>query len=398
MQRYLSLLRRFPLVKRLTWVQLISYFGAWFSNVAIYTLLIELDVSAGVIALVAALHFLPGVVQAPFTGVVIDRVDPKKLMLTLVALQIIMTFSLLLVKDTSMLWLLYVAVIVRMAAASFYFTVEMSLLPKLLDHQALHDANTLHSMIWSASYTLGMALSGFFVMWVGVRMAFIVDGLFFVGAFMILALTIIPGHKPRSKPHFFTDLIEGYNYIIATPKVLSLIVLHAVVGVTAFDALVALLAKHYYAPLLAVPLAIGWLHAVRALALVVGPMILSRYLNDKTLFYLLWFEGVSIITWALFFENFYASVALSFVVGFGVTSLWSYTFTLLQTQTNEAYYGRVISYNDMLFLLVSGTTSLFIGWAFEWGMGLSSITVVLGAVFILMAYYYRVIKKRFLDV
>ncbi|RUM61306.1 MAG: MFS transporter, partial [Sulfurimonas sp.] len=73
MKRYVALLKSEPVLARLSLIQLIAYFGAWFSNVAIYTLLLDMGVSATIVALTAALHFLPGVIQAPFSGVLIDR-------------------------------------------------------------------------------------------------------------------------------------------------------------------------------------------------------------------------------------------------------------------------------------------------------------------------------------
>ena len=79
MKEYISLLKSHPVLLRLSTIQLISYFGAWFSNVAIYTLLLEMNVSAQVVAFVAMLHFLAGVIQAPISGVIIDSISPKNL-------------------------------------------------------------------------------------------------------------------------------------------------------------------------------------------------------------------------------------------------------------------------------------------------------------------------------
>ena len=84
MNDYVNLLKCEPVLKRLSTIQLIAYFGAWFSNVAIYTLLLDINVSAEIIAFVAMLHFIAGVVQAPFSGSIIDSVKPKKLMLILI--------------------------------------------------------------------------------------------------------------------------------------------------------------------------------------------------------------------------------------------------------------------------------------------------------------------------
>ncbi|MBU1927881.1 MFS transporter, partial [bacterium] len=72
MKDYIELLQKEPVLKRLSTIQLIAYFGAWFSNVAIYTLLLSMNVSAEVVAFTAMIHFLAGVIQAPFSGVIID--------------------------------------------------------------------------------------------------------------------------------------------------------------------------------------------------------------------------------------------------------------------------------------------------------------------------------------
>ncbi|MFT7004863.1 MAG: DHA3 family macrolide efflux protein-like MFS transporter [Sulfurimonas sp.] len=151
MNEYLQLLKSESILRRLSTIQLIAYFGAWFSNIAIYTLLLNLNVSASVIAFTAMLHFLAGVIQAPFSGTIIDSVKPKKLMLILISVEIFATFFLVFVNSSSDLLLLYALIFIKMAAASFYFTTEMSLLPKILHGDKLQKANELHSIIWSFS-------------------------------------------------------------------------------------------------------------------------------------------------------------------------------------------------------------------------------------------------------
>jgi len=111
MKRYLTLLQHEPLLRRLSLIQLIAYFSAWFSNVAIYTLLIQMGVGATTIAWVAALHFLPGVFQAPLSGVILDRIHPKRLMFILTTIEILSTLTLISVDTLDKLWLLYVLVL-----------------------------------------------------------------------------------------------------------------------------------------------------------------------------------------------------------------------------------------------------------------------------------------------
>ena len=393
MIEYIKLLKSEGVLRRLSLIQLISYFGAWFSNVAIYTLLVQLDVSAFMIAMVASFHFLPGVLQAPVSGVLIDKFPPKKLMLFLIVVEIVSTFSLLLITSSSWIWLLFVLVFIRMGAASFYFTIEMSLLPKILEGKALQYANEIHSIIWSLSYTLGMAISGFLVYKLGVRVAFIIDGVLFLIAFWLLFNLKINIVLEKTKENFYQVFKEGLTYLKQNKKIIHLIIIHASVGFTVFDALVTLMAKQYYISFLAIPLAIGLMHAVRAFALVLGPILLGKWINSSRLVYLFLIQGLGIMIWAGVVENIYLSLFGSFVAGFATTTLWSYTYTLIQKHTDKKYYGRVVAYNDMLFLFTGAMSSMIVGILIESSWSIGSVLYLLGGCFIVVAVYYMFVKK-----
>ncbi|MGM0520166.1 MAG: MFS transporter [Campylobacterota bacterium] len=80
---YRELFRKHKVIRQLSLVQIIAYFGAWFSNVAIYTMLVKFGSTEFAIAVVTAMHFLPAVLIAPFSGAIIDRFKIKSLMLLL---------------------------------------------------------------------------------------------------------------------------------------------------------------------------------------------------------------------------------------------------------------------------------------------------------------------------
>ncbi len=395
MNRYWHLLHDQPVLRRLTLIQLLSYFGAWFTNVAIYTLLLKLDVSPTVIALTAVMHFLPGVIQAPFTGVLIDRFSPKKVMMLLLLVEIITTFMLLLVSTASDVILLFVLIFIRMGASSFYFTMEMALLPRILEVKQLQLANEIHSIIWSISYTVGMAISGFVVYQVGIQVAFIIDGSLFTLALWLLWGLALHVKTETLRQSMLVMFGESWAYIRNNPLVAVLLMLHAFVGLTAFDALVALMVEQYYASIIATALALGLMHAARALGLVFGPIMLGKRMNNQRLFFVFLMQAGAIALWALVLEHFMLSLLVSIFVGLGTTTLWSYTYTLLQHHTDPRFYGRVVAYNDMLFLLSASLTSLFIGLLAEQGVALSVITLSLSAGFGFAALYYGWILKHY---
>ncbi len=173
---------------------------------------------------------------------------------------------------------------------------------------------------------------------------------------------------------------------------LHLILLHSCVGLTSFDALITILAKNEYKYVISVPLAIGISNAVRAVALMFGPIFISKYVTKQNLHYLLIFQGIAIILWGLMQDNFYVSLIALFIVGLSTTTLWSFTYALLQDKCDEKYIGRVISYNDMFFMLSCIVTTLFIGLMASL-TSIDIITILLGLGFLAFAFYYTRILK-----
>ncbi|MCW9026782.1 MAG: MFS transporter [Thiovulaceae bacterium] len=393
MKQYIELLKTESVFRRLSTIQLIAYFGAWFSNVAIYTLLIELNVDAKVVAFVAMLHFLAGVIQAPLSGSIIDSVKPKKLLLTLISFEIVSTFLLIFINNVSDLNFLYILIFIKMAAASFYFTTEMSLLPKILHGSKLQHANELHSIIWSFSYTLGMAVSGFVVYLLGIKVAFLLDTMMFIVGFFLLYTLDINIEIIKTKEKLFDMMKDTFEYIKKYPHAMHLMFVHAFIGLTAFDALVALMVDKYYASIIAASLALGILHASRALGLVIGPMLLSRYTNNKGLFYIFIAQAIAVWFWAYMMHNFYLSIIASLFVGLFTTTLWSYTYTLLQKNIDEKYYGRIVAYNDMLFLSSAAFTSYITGVLAENSFSLENIAFIIGIGFIIGGVYFKWVIK-----
>ncbi|MDZ7819100.1 MAG: MFS transporter [Aliarcobacter sp.] len=389
---YRKLFAEHKIIRDLSLVQFIAYFGAWFSNVAIYTMLVDFGSTEFAISVVTAMHFLPAVLIAPFSGAIIDRVKIKPLMITLLATELLMTILFLTIDDKSEIWLLMILIFIRMSAASMFFSTEMSLLAKLLKGKPLQQANEIHSIIWSFTYAAGMAISGFIVNLYGVKTAFIIDAMIFALALIVFIRIDFVVKASIATEKFFELIKDGFIYIKNNKIILHLIILHSSVGLTSFDALITILAKNEYKYIISVPLAIGISNAVRAVALMFGPVLISKYVTKENLHYLLIFQGLAIILWGFMQENFYVSLIALFIVGLSTTTLWSFTYALLQDKCDEKYIGRVISYNDMFFMVSCILTTLFIGLMASL-TSIDIITILLGLGFLVFAFYYTRILK-----
>lgn len=389
---YRRLFREYKIVRDLSLVQFIAYFGAWFSNVAIYTMLVDFGSSEMAISIVTAMHFLPAILIAPFSGAIIDRVKIKPLMITLLATELLMTILFLTIDNKDDIWLLLILIFIRMSAASMFFSTEMSLLAKLLKGKSLQTANEIHSIIWSFTYAAGMAVSGFIVNWYGVKVAFVIDAIIFATALIVFIRIDFVVKASTATDKIFKLIKDGFFYVKNNKIILHLIFLHSIVGLTSFDALITILAKNEYKYVISVPLAIGLSNAVRAVALMIGPLLISKYVTKENLHYLMIFQGFAIILWGFLQKDFYYSLFALFIMGLSTTILWSFTYALLQNKCDEKYIGRVISYNDMVFMLSCVLTTLFIGLMTSL-TSLDIITFLLGIAFFAFAFYYTRILK-----
>ena len=392
MKYYINFLRDKPIIRSLSLVNFIASFGAWFSTVAIYTMVVEFGSSEFAIAIVTAMHFIPAILIAPFSGSLIDRLKIKPLMVTLLFIELSMTACFLLIETASQIWLLLIFIFIRMSAASMFFSSEMSLLAKIATGKDLQTANEIQSIIWSFTYAVGMALSGFIVNLYGVKAAILIDVAIFVLAFFVFLNIKINIEYKKVEEKILELMIDGLRYIKNNKIILHLIFLHASVGLTSYDALITILAKNEYKYIISVPLAIDLSNAVRAAALMIGPVVISKYVTKENLHYLMIFQGITIIFWGLTQSSFYISLISLFFVGLSTATLWSFTYALIQNKCDEKYIGRVISYNDMFFMLSCVATTLFVGLM----ASLTStdiITILLGIGFLAFAFYYTRILK-----
>jgi len=384
-----------PLIFRLSLVQLIAYFGAWFSNVAIYTMILQFDVNPIINALVVSMYALPALL-APLSGAIVDKFEFKRFMIMMLGIELIMTLLYLSITDISQVPLLMVLIFLRMTAASLFFQAEMSLLPQVVQEDMLKSANEIHSIIWSVTFALGMALGGIAVNEVGIEKSIMIDGGLFVVAIMIFS-TIKFDVKKETTETISTLIKEGFYYLKEQKRLLHLIMIHAVVALTSFDALINLLTDMNYKDIIAIALAIGWLNAMRAVGLMVGPLLIGKKVTYRNLHKVFVLQGIMIVIWATIEHSFYLSLGMMFFIGFFTTTLWSYTYTLIQTHTQATYLGRVVAYNDMIFMMVSIIVTMFIGVAFKLGLSLAMITATIGIGFIVAGGYYLWFKEKYID-
>ena len=88
--------------------QAISQLGDWFNSVAVFALLLDLTGSATAVAWMMIVQFLPMAIVGPMAGVVVDRVDRRRLMIAADLFRGVLILGLLLIHRRDQVWIAYV--------------------------------------------------------------------------------------------------------------------------------------------------------------------------------------------------------------------------------------------------------------------------------------------------
>jgi MFS family permease len=183
---------------RLLWLgQIVSQLGDWFNSVAVYTLLLELTGSATSVALMIIVQFLPMAVIGPVAGVVVDRVNRRRLMIAADILRGLVVLVLLVVRRPDQVWIAYAAMGTVVSLTAFFEPARTAVIPNLTTRSQLLTANALSSATWSAMLAIGAGVGGVVTALLGRNAAFLVNAASFLVSAAIIARTSFNADPPR---------------------------------------------------------------------------------------------------------------------------------------------------------------------------------------------------------
>src|SRR5436309_7581287 len=138
--------------------QIVSEVGDHFNNVAVFALVLGTTKSGLVVSGVMLSRAIPAVLAGPLAGVLLDRLDRKRIMIAsdLVRAGVALAFVLTIHQPRP--WLLYLLSAVLMFASPFFTAGRASILPAIATADELHAANSLTQTTQWATLTAGTLL------------------------------------------------------------------------------------------------------------------------------------------------------------------------------------------------------------------------------------------------
>jgi MFS family permease len=218
--------------------QLVSQVGNWLTLVAQALFVLHLTDSGVALGLVAAAQFAPVLVLGPWAGLVADRSDKRRLLLTVQAVAMLQSFALaaLAFIGDPPLAALYVVALVGGITMAFDNPARRSFVVEMVPEEDVTNAVSLNSALMTSSRVVGPALAGLLIATVGYGWAFFGDGLSYVA--VLVSLWLIRADQLRRPPvtrRGKGQVRAGLRYVHSQPDLWVPLVMMAVVGTLAFN-------------------------------------------------------------------------------------------------------------------------------------------------------------------
>jgi MFS family permease len=164
----------------------VSYLGNWIYLIALNLAILDITGSAAAVAGIFILRPLAVLITNTWSGSVIDRVNKRKLMITVDIIRgaLIMTLPII-----SSLWVIYSILLLTNIAGSFFGPSSSVYMTKLVPSENRKRFNSFMSMTSSGAFLLGPAIAGLLIMKFGTDLCIIINAItFFICAFFIYLL------------------------------------------------------------------------------------------------------------------------------------------------------------------------------------------------------------------
>ncbi|MBI3401690.1 MAG: MFS transporter [Acidobacteria bacterium] len=408
MNPYISLLRTNRDFRLVYIGQAISQLGDWFNAVAVYALLLDLTGSATAVAWMMIVQFLPVAVVGPLAGVVVDRVDRRRLMITTDVLRGGLILWLLVIRTADQVWIAYVVMALTVGAQAFFEPARTATIPNITSADELLPANALASATWAAMLAIGASVGGIVTAIAGRNVAFGLNAVsFFCSAFFIGRTRYDSTPAAAARPAGLaamtgiTDLVEGLRYVRRESHVAALMCVKAGWGLAGGVLLLLTVFGQRVFPLAGGAAAgIGVLYAARGVGAGLGPVALRWILGQQSQT-LRRAIGPAFFTVGLFYVALAGAPTLAlaaFAVLFahvGGSILWVFSTVLLQMEVPDQFRGRVFAAELAFLTLVTSLSSYCTAFALDRiGWSPRTLSFILGVLFCIPGGLWLVILSR----
>ena len=358
--------------RRLWAGSLISYLGDWFNTIALYTLVSTITGSPGALGAVFLAKMLPWAVVAPVAGVIVDRVNRRRLMIVADIARAVVVLGFLLIDDPADIPWLYVLIVAQVVIGAVFQPAKSASIPNITTPRELLTANAISSATWSTMLAVGAALGGFATEWFGAETVFIIDSATYLVSAVFIYGTTIPQDTEEGEKGLIRSAVrqiaDGWSHLQSKPRVRRVALAKGTwaLGGGALVYMLTLIGDQVQPG--AVAAGIGVLFMARGIGTGLGPVVARALFTDRDkwptvigfaiatcgLFYL----AVGLIPWTPSIAGI-AIICTLVVIGHAASAAnWVLSTVMLQKRTEDRYRGRIFS-TEWLMVMIAESISIF---------------------------------------
>lgn len=385
---------------RYLWIgQMVSQLGDRVGFIALLALIFQQTGSTLAAAGLALVQGIPSIVLGLPAGVVVDRLDKRKLMIAADLLRAVLICLVPLLWRTNQIFAMAAALA---GLACFFNPAKSALIPDLVPKESLAGANGLSSLTEQSLGVVGPALGGVLVAVLGTTGVLWLDGLSFLISAVTLAFVSTPskGGIPRERTDtgFWRDFSVGIGFVFGKNTLLrALTVLDfvALLAIGCINVLLLPLSDFLFHPGVQV---YGFLVSSLSAGMIVGSLLAGMFGGRRWLPAVVFggLGGIGACLLGLPYTNVLAALALCGVLGV-LNSIYNVvTFTVFQIETPDLIRGRVFATVGSI-MSVASLASFAGGGAVADLFGLPAIFTVAGVLMVvagLVGYVWTRAQKE----
>jgi MFS family permease len=202
--------------------QVVSVSGTWMQNVATAWLVLQLTGSPFAVGLLVLCQFLPFTLLSLAAGVVVDRLDARRLVIATQAVSMVMAgvLAALTLAGAIALWEIFLLASLRGVVLVFDAPGRQALTFQMVGARELPNAVALNSSLFNAARVVGPAAGGLLVATVGVAACFALNSASFLavlaGLLAMRASELVPLERAGEPPTLVRGTLEALRYVRGT--------------------------------------------------------------------------------------------------------------------------------------------------------------------------------------
>jgi MFS family permease len=348
--------------------QTISSIGSWSQSLAVTWLVLELTHRSDQLGIAIALQFLPMLLLGAPAGVLVDRIDNRRLLVatSTVSGVLALTFGVVVATGHVTIWWIYALTMALGLVLALERPAMQAILFQLVGPELLPNAVAANGTINSISRLIGPAIAGALIALVGVKIGFFINAASYL--VVIAALVTLRSSELVARPlsgRAKGKLREGLAYVRTHPDVARPLLVMAVVGTVALNFQMTFPSMVRFG-FRRGPGSVGLAMSVSAIGSVIGGIYIAGIKPHPKRTLAIALAGFAAACLALSITpGFWPFVAMSIVLGFASACFQSVNTVVVQQATEPSMQGRVMALHQMAWFGSTPIGALLMGWVIQ---------------------------------